>query len=72
MIFVDTNGKHTACITENGDTYTWGKRRGHGQLGHGDERDRAPPKLVDGLAGKKAKEVACGGWYTIVLTEDCS
>ena len=62
---------HTACITEDGDTYTWGNG-GHGQLGHGDKRDRATPKLVHGLAGKKAKEVACGGFHTIVLVEDGS
>jgi RCC1 and BTB domain-containing protein len=69
VVFVATNGVHTACITKNGDTYTWGNGN-HGQLGHGDEASHSTPKLVEGLAGKKAKEVACGAAHTIVRTED--
>jgi hypothetical protein len=69
VVFVAANGHHTACITENGDTYTWGNGE-HGQLGHGDKRRHSTPKLVEGLAEKKAKQVTCGGHHTIVCTED--
>jgi hypothetical protein len=69
VVFIASNGEHTACITEDGDTYTWGEGE-YGRLGHGDETSRSTPKLVDGLVGKKAKEVACGGRHTIVLTEN--
>ena len=69
VVFVDANGCHSACITEDGDTYTWGTGE-NGQLGHGYKIDRSTPRLVAGLAGKKAKEVACGGNQKIVCTED--
>jgi RCC1 and BTB domain-containing protein len=69
VVFVASNGHHSACITEDGDTYTWGLGE-HGQLGHGDEINRSTPKLISGLAGKKAKEVACGGYHTIVRTDN--
>ena len=67
--FVSTKSCHSACITEDGDTYTWGYGL-NGRLGHGDEISLSNPKLVDALAGKKAKEVACGMCHTIVNTED--
>jgi RCC1 and BTB domain-containing protein len=69
VVFVAANGYHSACITEDGDTFTWGTGE-HGQLGHGDEINYSTPKLVEGLAGKKAKQVACGWNHTIVRTED--
>ena len=69
VVFVASNTNHTACITEDGDTYTWGKGK-DGRLGHGDEKDHYTPKLVEGLAGKKAKEVACGEFHSIVCTDD--
>ena len=69
VVFVAANGDHTACLTDDGNTYTWGKGQ-YGKLGHGDEKSLSTPKLVDGLAGKKAKEVVCGGRHTIVSTED--
>ena len=69
VVFVASNGNHSACITEDGDTYTWGEGQ-YGRLGHGDERNVSSPKLVAGLEGKKAKEVACGGRHTMVCTED--
>ena len=69
VVFVSANGHHSACITEDGDTFTWGAGCS-GQLGHGDVVNRSAPKPVDGLAGKKAKEVACGLNHTIVITED--
>ena len=69
VVFIASGAWHSVCITDNGDTYTWG-RGSHGTLGHGDKISRATPKLVDGLAGKKAKEVSCGGSHTIVRTEN--
>jgi RCC1 and BTB domain-containing protein len=69
VVLVAANGYHTACITDDGDTYTWGEGQ-YGNLGHGDEKSLSTPKLVNGLAGKKAKEVACGRYHTIVSTED--
>jgi RCC1 and BTB domain-containing protein len=69
VVFVAAHQSHTACITEDEDAYTWGNGK-KGKLGHGDERSHFTPKLVEGLAGKKVKELACGGHHTLVRTED--
>jgi RCC1 and BTB domain-containing protein len=70
VVFIAAGNNHSACITEDGSTYTWGYG-GDGRRGHGDESNWcSSPKLVDGLVGKKAKEVACGGRHTLVCTDD--
>jgi hypothetical protein len=69
VVFIAAGVQHSACVTEDGSTYTWGNGA-CGRLGHGDETDQSAPKAVDGLVGIKAKEVACGGSHTLVLSED--
>jgi hypothetical protein len=71
VVFIAAGDKHSACITEDGYTYTWGcGDEDGGRLGHGDLSNCSSPKLVRGLVGKQAKEVACGGSHTLVCTED--
>ena len=60
---------HSACIAEDGSTYTWG-RGAYGMLGHGNGRFQSSPKLVTGLVGKRGEEVACGRYHTLVRVED--
>ncbi|ELR17738.1 ubiquitin ligase, putative [Acanthamoeba castellanii str. Neff] len=51
---------HSACVTEEGALYTWG-RGANGQLGHGDMTDQATPKRVEaGIKDKIMVKVACG------------
>jgi alpha-tubulin suppressor-like RCC1 family protein len=51
---------HTACVTESGALYTWG-RGANGQLGHGDVSDQPTPKRVEtGIKDKVMVKVACG------------
>jgi hypothetical protein len=69
VVFIAAGHMHSACITEDGSTYTWG-RGIYGRLGHGDETDRFSPNLVNGLVGIKAKEAALGGSHTLIRTED--
>ena len=69
VVFVAAHESHTACITEDENAYTWGAGE-DGKLGHGDNKSQSSPKLVEGLVGKKAKEVACGAAHTIVCTKD--
>ena len=69
VVFVAANNDHSACITENGDTFTWGYGE-YGSLGHGDGESRSTPKVIDGLVGKKAIQVACGWCHTIVCTSN--
>lgn len=45
MVDIAAGGAHSACITANGELYTWGKGR-YGRLGHGDSEDQPRPKLV--------------------------
>ena len=62
-------GFHTACLTENGELYSWGEGK-FGRLGHNNERNHHSPKLVEALVGKKPRQVSCGGFHTAVITED--
>ena len=69
VVFVAANGEHTACITEGGDTYTWGNGQ-CGRLGHGDEISHSNPNFVKGLVRMTAKEIACVEAHTLVCTDD--
>ena len=66
VVYVAAGFCHTACIDEDGETYTWGLGDA-GRLGHGDETNLSSPRAVDGLIGKKASAVACGGYHTLVI-----
>jgi len=60
---------HTACITAAGDVYAWGLE-GSGQLGLGSTRTKAPtPKKVEELSGIGVKQLSCGLYHTLALTE---
>ena len=60
---------HTVAVTPNGEVFTWG-RGARGRLGHGDQVDVDRPKQVvtDSFIGKEVVYVACGSWYTAVVT----
>jgi alpha-tubulin suppressor-like RCC1 family protein len=65
-------GMHTAVVDVNGSVYSWG-RADSGQTGFSDwYLDFSPglfsPKLVVGFDGK-AIDVACGGFHTLILTD---
>ena len=68
VIFAATGSAHTACICEDGETYTWGEGE-FGRLGHGDETSRSIPTLVNDLVGKNATGIACGFFHTLVRTK---
>jgi alpha-tubulin suppressor-like RCC1 family protein len=42
VISVSANYESTACVTKNGEVYSWGAGR-FGKLGHGDEVDQYTP-----------------------------
>ena len=58
--------KHTACITEDGELYTWGEGR-NGQLGHSDFKNYAVPTKVE--LSIKVEKVQCGANFTIILDD---
>ena len=45
---IGAGGAHSACVSQAGELYTWGKGR-YGRLGHGDSEDQTRPKLVRSL-----------------------
>ncbi|CAA0809389.1 Regulator of chromosome condensation (RCC1) family protein [Striga hermonthica] len=64
---VSCGARHTAVVTEDGKTFCWGWNK-YGQLGLGDVIDRNTPCQVT-LDGHMAKNVACGWWHTLLLSE---
>jgi RCC1 and BTB domain-containing protein len=67
-VFISCGYYHSASLTENGDVYTWGNNA-HGELGHGSVQDALVPTLVEALGGKRIKNVACGSFHTVVITD---
>ncbi|TYZ64576.1 hypothetical protein PybrP1_001487 [[Pythium] brassicae (nom. inval.)] len=61
-------GFHTAALTDAGEVYTFGDGK-FGRLGHNSERNQAVARFVDGLADKRVRQVACGGFHTAAVTE---
>lgn len=53
---------------ESGEVYTFGDGK-FGRLGHNSERHQSVARFVDSLAGKRVKQVACGGFHTAAVTE---
>ncbi|GFS15828.1 E3 ubiquitin-protein ligase HERC2, partial [Elysia marginata] len=71
IVDIAAGGAHSACITSNGELYTWGKGR-YGRLGHGDSEDQARPKMLEALKGYRVVDVACGSGdaQTLCITDD--
>uniref|UniRef100_T1IYS2 HECT-type E3 ubiquitin transferase n=1 Tax=Strigamia maritima TaxID=126957 RepID=T1IYS2_STRMM len=71
VVSIACGGGHSACITVDGNLYTWGKGR-YGRLGHGDSDDQTKAKLVDALVGYHVTDVACGSGdaQTLCITDD--
>lgn len=60
--------QHSACVTADGELYTWGQGR---RLGHEEngEADEPLPRPVQALAGLHVKKVACGEGHTLCLLD---
>ncbi|KAK8957481.1 Ultraviolet-B receptor UVR8 [Platanthera zijinensis] len=64
---VATGLSFTVILSKDGHVFTCGSNT-HGQLGHGDNLDRATPTRVESLEG--VVQVAAGASYTFALTND--
>jgi RCC1 and BTB domain-containing protein len=62
-------GFHTGCITDEKQVYIWGEGK-FGRLGLGSERNCHSPRLIEDFTGTNAKQIACGGFHTAVVTDD--
>ena len=58
---------HAVGLTSTGKVMTWG-RNSHGQLGVGDDKDRAKPTLVAALASYDVVSVAAGQMSSYAVT----
>ena len=73
IIQIDCGERHCAALDQNGDLYTWGNvsaQYNKGQLGHGTAKKVDQPTRVKDLESQRVVRVACGGYHTIVLTQD--
>ena len=61
-------GRHTAALTKKGEVFTWGDND-YGQLGHGDNDERAVPTKVASLDGLFIIQISCGYIHTAALTD---
>ncbi|RLN86543.1 hypothetical protein BBJ28_00001485 [Nothophytophthora sp. Chile5] len=68
IVQISACGFHTAALSEFGEVFTFGEGK-FGRLGHNSERNQAVARFVDALAGKRVKQVACGGFHTAAVTE---
>ncbi|XP_020707195.2 E3 ubiquitin-protein ligase HERC2 isoform X3 [Athalia rosae] len=69
VVKVFCGGQFSAALTAYGEVYTWGKGDAY-RLGHGNEEHVRFPKLVEGLKGKKVKDLAVGNVHVLALIED--
>ena len=58
---------HTACVTAQGDVFSWGNGD-YGRLGHGDEEHQHTPRRVEALAGQRVVGLDCGQYTTAAVT----
>lgn len=68
VVAVSCGAFHSAAVSAVGDLYTFGYGRS-GQLGFGDTQSSAVPRLVSALNGMDVCLVACGGDYTVAVTD---
>ena len=65
--FIAAGSRHSACVSEEGELYTWGDGE-HGRLGHGDSSSMRSPTLVRCVG--PVGQVATGSSHTVALSKD--
>ncbi|GCC26294.1 hypothetical protein chiPu_0004710 [Chiloscyllium punctatum] len=66
VVHIACGEEHTAVLTKDGLVFTFGAGS-YGQLGHNSTEDETKPHLVGYLFGKKASQIACGSYHTLVF-----
>ncbi|KAL0410243.1 UNVERIFIED_CONTAM: RCC1 and BTB domain-containing protein 2 [Sesamum latifolium] len=71
IVAVAAANKHTAVVSDAGETYTWGCNK-EGQLGYGTSNSASnyTPRVVEYLKGKSFTAVSAAKYHTIVLGSD--
>lgn len=68
-ITISAGGEHSACITDGGQLYSWGKNE-HGSLGLGSTESQSTPVLNTALHSKgiRIAQVSCGQDFTLAIS----
>ncbi|GBG33699.1 RCC1 and BTB domain-containing protein 1 [Hondaea fermentalgiana] len=63
----DLGGSHSACVSKDGQVFTWGLG---GVLGHGDVTGRNVPAAIasESFGGELIDSLECGGGFTLALS----
>ncbi|XP_076815895.1 putative E3 ubiquitin-protein ligase HERC1 isoform X3 [Clavelina lepadiformis] len=67
VVSISAGYRHSACVTQDGQLFTWGEGD-YGRLGLGDNTSRNQPVLVKEISS--AASVVCGSSHTLVLSQD--
>jgi alpha-tubulin suppressor-like RCC1 family protein len=67
IITISAGVSYSLATTVEGKLYSWGYG-GHGQLGHGDQKNYSLPKLVQGMAGKIVTKSKAAYGHTLCIT----
>ncbi|XP_033110692.1 probable E3 ubiquitin-protein ligase HERC1 [Anneissia japonica] len=67
VVGISAGYRHSACITHDGQLYTWGEGD-YGRLGHGDSNSKNCPTLVKDISS--VGQVICGSSHTIAVSQD--
>jgi alpha-tubulin suppressor-like RCC1 family protein len=66
---ISAGSSHSMVLLDDARVMTFGLGK-HGLLGHGDERTRMLPKVVDALQTAQVLQVSAGGLHSMVLLAD--
>ncbi len=59
---------HNLALTSSGAVFSWGIND-YGQLGNGTTSNSKVPILVEGLQDVAIRDIACGGWHSVAISE---
>ena len=69
VVAIAAGRAHSMVLTDEGKVLSFGGG-GCGQLGHGGERDRYVPKVIEALRGTRVVAIAAGSYQSMVLTDE--
>lgn len=72
VVYVDCGDFHSVALTADGRLYSWGGGGSffnRGQCGHGHTNDLETPEPLEFFKGTAVKQVSCGGYHTLALTD---
>ncbi|KAF2073306.1 hypothetical protein CYY_005383 [Polysphondylium violaceum] len=71
IVKICSGSDHNLVLTKDNKIYSWGNGY-YGSLGHGDNKHLDTPKEIEyfNINKKQIRDIACGGYHSLALTED--